>query len=86
MNREEVVELLSKYYISPINKEFLKTIIIKYCSYKGKDAKSIHTLISLFSILPDIVLVRYVNKAIELLEYEFNINTVSKNNTVIHVY
>lgn len=86
MNREEVVELLSKYYISPINKEFLKTIIIKYCSYKGKDTKSIHTLISLFSILPDIVLVRYVNKAIELLEYEFNINTVSKNDTVIHVY
>lgn len=86
MNREEVVELLSKYYISPINKEFLKTIIIKYCSYKGKDTKSIHTLISLFSMLPDIVLVRYVNKAIELLEYEFNINTVSKNDTVIHVY
>lgn len=86
MNREEVVELLSKYYISPINKEFLKTIIIKYCSYKGKDTKSIHTLISLFNMLPDIVLVRYVNKTIELLEYEFNINTVSKNNTIIHVY
>lgn len=86
MNREEVVELLSKYYISPINKEFLKTIIIKYCSYKGKDTKSIHTLISLFNMLPDIILVRYVNKAIELLEYEFNINTVSKNDTVIHVY
>lgn len=86
MNREEVVELLSKYYISPINKEFLKTIIIKYCSYKGKDTKSIHTLISLFNMLPDIVLVQYVNKAIELLEYEFNINTVSKNNTIIHVY
>lgn len=86
MNREEVVELLSKYYISPINKEFLKTIIIKYCSYKGKDTKSIHTLISLFNMLPDIVLVRYVNKTIELLEYEFNINTISKNNTIIHVY
>lgn len=86
MNREEVIELLSKYYISPINKEFLKTIIIKYCSYKGKDTKSIYTLINLFNMLPDIVLVRYVNKAIELLEYEFNINTVSKNNTVIHVY
>ncbi len=86
MNREEVIELLSKYYTSPINKEFLKTIIIKYCSYKGKDTKSTHTLISLFNMLPDIVLVRYVNKAIELLEYEFNINTVSKNNTVIHVY
>ena len=86
MNREEVVELLSKYYISPINKDFLKTIIIKYCSYKGKDTKSIHTLISLFNILPDIVLVQYVNKAIELLEYEFNIKTVSKNDTVIHVY
>lgn len=86
MNREEVVELLSKYYISPINKEFLKTIIIKYCSYKGKDTKSIHTLIRLFNMLPDIVLVRYVNKTIELLEYEFNINTISKNNTVIHVY